>query len=80
MLGKAIMEHRINNCFSQQFRRMLLTKISSEPVPFSVYMGKRVIEMISNGRANTELQEDHSYKQGTSSPLKSPVVGHLYTV
>lgn len=61
MLGKAIMEHGINNCFSQQFRRMLLTKIS-EPAPLSVYVGKRVIEMISNGRASTELQEDHSHK------------------
>lgn len=56
------MEHGINNCFSQQFRRMLLIKISSEPAPLSVYVGKRVIEMISNGRASTELQEDHSHK------------------
>ena len=62
MLGKAIMEHGINNCFSQQFRRMLLTKISSEPAPLSVYVGKKIIEMINNGRASTELQEDHSHK------------------
>lgn len=61
MLGKAIMEHGINNCFSQQFRRMLLTKISSEPAPLSVYVGKRVIEMIS------KEEQALSYKKTTAT-------------
>lgn len=43
---------------------MLLTKISSKPAPFSVYMGKRVIEMISNGRASTQAP---SYKKTTAT-------------
>lgn len=45
--GRLQWNNRISNYCSQEFRRMLKV---GEPAPLSVYMNKRVIEMISNRR------------------------------